>query len=191
MVAWSKNDGCDCRTKNVAAITPKSLVFVTVPLQCTCTYWWVWSFRLIICTSSQKLSSYLLLWIFLIIFIFAIYLVEYMLFLKEMHHSCIKCFMEGVLLVMIRLRREYFGKIQLSMHEEWSSPQSQLHRMRRRFVSNFFTCCKYLHTHHMYQSHQCKASPFCPQLALRIRWCWLVLQKCDLISPWIKTFSVV
>jgi len=34
------------------------------------TYWWVWSFQLIFCTSSQKLSSFLLLWNFLIICIF-------------------------------------------------------------------------------------------------------------------------
>jgi serine/threonine protein kinase len=30
---------------------------------------------------------------------------------------------DTIILVMIRLRREYFGKIQLSMHEEWSSPK--------------------------------------------------------------------
>jgi hypothetical protein len=81
--------------------------------------------------------------------------------------------MEGVLLVMIRLRREYFEKIQLF----WSrsdSGENTLGRynyqctksgvpLKKPAVSNeakvcfqFFTWCKYLHTHHMYQSHQCK-----------------------------------
>lgn len=51
------------------------------------TYWWVWSFQLIFCTSSQKPSSYLLLWNFLIICIFCYILVQYML--KELQCSSI------------------------------------------------------------------------------------------------------
>ena len=69
----------------------------------------------------------------------------------------IRCCLEGVHLGMTRLRREYFGKIQLSTHGGWNSLQSQLYQMRQRSVSDMFRWCKYFfHIHHTNQSNQYK-----------------------------------